>query len=149
MDPFTVFSLISGGLSFGTSIWAAKERQKEIDIQETEMKIKAEQDGIKRDEKMRRVIGLQNITAVSEGVTPGSLDAIEKNSFEEFAEDKKISDLNLMIKESTLEQERSNVMRQAIFGGLIKGTELFAETQMPMFGTIPTSSNVKGGDEWL
>ena len=142
--PLAPLAIASLAISAGAAMAAAFGKKQELEIRKKQIEIRAEQDALKRDEKMERIISQQNIMAAAEGVTPGSFAAIEKESFDEFAEDKRIADLNLMIQKQGIEQTQSSLFPQAFLSSLGETAKTLYYSQG--LGNLTKTKDDIGGD---
>lgn len=147
MFGLIALAALSTAFEIGSTVMAAREKEKQLELQRKQAEILADQQAIARDNKMRRILGQQRVTAAAQGGTPGSFAAIERASFEAFAEDTRISDLNLMMKEESFDISEENVKQQAILKSLKTGVQFGAEAYGAHTGTLSSSdilSNILG-----
>ena len=110
---FALAAVSTGAKLF--SLWGAAEAEEDaLEMKRLQAEVRAEQEGIARAEKMRRILGQQIVTASAEGVTEGSFAAINRASWEQFAEDKRIADINLMMQEESIDISEENIKQQAM-----------------------------------
>lgn len=97
---------------------AAQQREEALQLRQVQERAATDRRAIQRDRQLERVISAQNAAAGARGFTPssGSFQAIQQESFNQFAEDTDMDGLNLSFKESALETERQNVRDQFFIG---------------------------------
>ena len=135
--PLAPLAIASIAIGAAASMVGALSQKRALEVQKEQAKIRSEQDSLKRDEKMERIIAQQNVSAASEGVSAGSFAALEMDSFKQFAEDQRISDLNSMMQTKGIEIQQSNVFEEAF----AKSVSQAAQTiYMSEFGGTTKSS---------
>ena len=122
LNPLAIAAL---GIEIVGAFMAASQKKKELEVRKQQVGIRAEQDALKRDEKMARIIGQQNVMAAAQGVSASSFSAIERESFEQFAEDKRIADLNLITQTESIETLQSSLFPQAFLSSVGSVTEAY------------------------
>jgi hypothetical protein len=118
MDPFTALMIIAVVGEIGMRFFSSSEEKKGLELQKKQARVLALQHDIRREKKMEQVLAARNVASAQQGVTGGSFSAANIADFEAFAEDQRISDLNSMMKQTSLSLQESNVMNEAIIGSM-------------------------------
>ena len=101
---------------------AADARKRALDAREQQEETAANQRSIQRSEQLKKVIGAQEALAGERGYSPASpsFQAIQSNTFDEWAADERASKLSLAYGQEGLEAEKS--AQSAAQAGAIIGT---------------------------
>lgn len=123
----SILSSLAGGL-FGQKSDEAQKQQ--IKLQEKEQELTATDQTIQRQTQMQSILSAQQASFGSRGLQPSSasFQAITRQSFNDFAQDQQLANLETKLRIEDLKQQRKNINTAQNLGllktGLDVGTDL-------------------------
>jgi len=139
-------AIFMGGAKTFAGIMTANSQAAALRKQALQERLKADQDALQRTNRMKQLFGTTEAMAGARGfsVASPSFKAIEREDFNQYADEQHIADLNTQFQQDAIRQQRQNIDNQAFIGA---GTNLFDLGQMatrgsnPLSGTAQTTQN--------
>jgi len=113
-----VLALGSFGIKTLAGIGSAAAEKRALKIEENEAELAATQKRIKQDDNIQRVLSSQLATESGSifSASSASFGAISKESIDQFAEDREVTNLNLELQKANISQQKSNINMGVILG---------------------------------
>lgn len=109
---------LSSGLEVAGQVRSADAQRQALELRQKQEQLQANDQSIQELDKTRAVISQQRAQAAASGIDPSSasLFAIQRDTFNKFAQDQKIRDDNQMAINAQINQQRDQLNEQELFG---------------------------------